>query len=107
MIRINGIWESVKDIDDLFRIVAENIGYEFAYELKRVCDRSNENLEETIYSLECEIEDLESINNDLDDVAYSLENLKDQIDELRGYIVENDDGSDFIRGMKKALGIVE
>ena len=107
MIQIKGIWESVQDIDDLFRIATENVGYEFACELKRICNSPNDETEDRIHSLKCKIEELESINNDYEDIEQSLEYLNNHIDELRGYIAENDDGSNFLKGMKKALEFIE
>lgn len=36
MIMINGIWEQVKDMSDIIRIVSENISYEFANEVEKI-----------------------------------------------------------------------
>lgn len=107
MIQINGIWESVNDVDDLYRIAFENIGQEFACKLKYICDKPNKDLEEQIRSLECEIEELELITVDYDDIEQRLDYLDGQIKKLHDHIANNDDNSDFIKGMKSALAIIE
>lgn len=36
MIMINGNWEQVKDLSDVFRIISENIGSEFAQKVEEI-----------------------------------------------------------------------
>lgn len=107
MLKINGIWEPIQDVDDLFLIAAENISYEFANELKRIFNSHNDEMEDTIRSLESKIDELESIQNDYEDIEHNLRYLNDNIDKLRSYIAKNDDGSEFTKGMKKALELIE
>lgn len=38
MIMINGVWEQVKDISDVIRIVFENIGCEFAQKVEEIIE---------------------------------------------------------------------
>lgn len=38
MIMINRIWEQVKDLSDVLRIVSENIGYEFAQKVEEIIE---------------------------------------------------------------------
>lgn len=107
MIQINGVWETVEDIDDLFRIATENVGYEFAHVLKRIYISKDEDFREEVCSLKSEIDELEATCNDYDDIEQSLFDLENRIDKLRVYIGDNNDGSVFIRGMQKALEFIE
>ena len=46
IILINDNWEQVKDLSDVVRIVEENIGFEFAREVEKICGEPSEDLEE-------------------------------------------------------------
>ena len=46
IILINDNWEQVKDLSDIVRIVEENIGFEFAREVERICGEPSADLEE-------------------------------------------------------------
>lgn len=101
------MWESIKDFDDLYRIVTDNIGYEFAYEVRHIWNEQGENIEDKIHELQSEIDELETIANDYDDIQERLDNIDGQLSELRDYIYASDNSSDFIKGMKKALEIID
>jgi len=107
MIQINGIWESIQDVDDLLRITTENISYEFACEVRRIWNEQSENIKDEIHELQSEIDELETIINDYDDIQEQLNYIYGQLNELRDYIDANDNSSDFIKGMKKALEIID
>ena len=82
MIMINGQWELVKDIDDVCRIVEENISTEFAQKVREIFDMSGE-----INELKYEIEDLNTENNllenQLDDAYSDYENLEEVVEKLK------------------------
>lgn len=44
MIMINGIWEQVKDLSDVLRIVSENIGDEFAQKVEEIFEEIKEGI---------------------------------------------------------------
>lgn len=81
-ILINNNWEQVKDIDDIYRIVSENINKEFADEVKSLFEQNDK-----IYDLECEIEELEidkaSLENQLDDEQSAYEELEEIVEKLK------------------------
>lgn len=107
MIQINGIWEPVQDVDDLFRITKENMGYEFACELKRVYSLPNEELNDKIRELQSELDELETITNDYEEIQERLDYMEEQLSGLREYVAANDDGSEYINGIKKAIEMIE
>lgn len=92
---INGNWEQVKDLSDVLRIVSENIGDEFAQKIKEVFQDNEDKIEE----LEIDISELRLKENNLKD-------LNKQLDILEDYIDENKDGTDYMRGMRKAYDII-
>ena len=104
MIYVNENWESVKDISDVIRIVSENINREVAEKVQYIYD-NNPKLER-INELECELADLEIETSDYDEIYNSLSDLEHSLDKLDKYISNNDDGSDFIKGMKKAYQMI-
>ena len=79
---INGQWEPVRDIDDVCRIVEENISTEFARKVREIFDVSNEcdELRWEISDLEDEIRGFE---NDLDEKENECENLESVIEKLK------------------------
>lgn len=95
MIMINGNWEQVKHLSDVFRIVSENIGSEFA-----------QNVEEIFESNECKIEELEMDISKLRLKEDVLKDLNRRLDILENYIDENNDGTDYMRGMEKAFEMI-
>lgn len=107
MILINNQWEQIDNLFDIVRIVKENIGDEFAREIEKVCGKASKGLEERIYELESELDDMEIQTNDYDDILQSLNYLNEQLDKLQEYIDENEDGSDFMKGMIKANEMIE
>lgn len=107
MVMINNNWEQVKDLSDIIRIVEENIGYEFAREVEKVCGEPSEDLKLRIIQLESKIEDMETRTNDYDDISASLDYLNNQLDKLENYIIENDNGTDFMEGMRRAYKMIE
>ena len=92
---INGNWEQVKDLSDVLRIVSENIGSEFA-----------QNVEEIFESNECKIEELEMDISKLRLKEDVLKDLNRRLDILENYIDENNDGTDYMRGMEKAFEMI-
>lgn len=107
MILINNHWEQVKHLSDIIRIVKENIGDELAREIEKVCGEASKGLEERIYEIESELDDMEVQTNDYNDILQSLDYLNEQLDKLEKYIDENEDGSDFMEGMIKAYEMIE
>lgn len=107
MIMINGSWEQVKDLSDVFRIVSENIGGEFAHKIEEICGEPSEELYAAYQMIENEKDELEKKCNDYDDISESLDYLNEQIDKLEKYIDENADGTDFMEGMIKAFEMIE
>jgi len=95
MIMINGNWEQVKHLSDVLRIVSENIGSEFA-----------QNVEEIFESNECKIEELEMDISKLRLKEDVLKDLNRRLDILENYIDENNDGTDYMRGMEKAFEMI-
>ena len=95
MIMINGNWEQVKDLSDILRIAAENIGDEFA-----------QKIEEIFKYNEYKIEDLEIRISELELKSNHLKDLNRQLDILENYIEENKDGTDYMRGMEKAYDMI-
>ena len=82
MIMINGQWEQVKDIGDIYRITSELICKEFADEVKSIFDMQDE-----INELEDEISDLKeentSLENQLEDEQSSYEGLEEIVEKLK------------------------
>lgn len=107
IILINNNWEQVKDLSDIVCIVEENIGYEFAREVERICGEPSADLELEIIQLESKIEDMKTQTNDYNDMSASLNYLDEQLDKLEEYIDDNDDGTDFMEGMRKAYKMIE
>ena len=95
MIMINGNWEQVKHLSDVLRIVSENIGSEFA-----------QNVEEIFESNECKIEELEMDISELRLKEDVLKDLSRRLDILENYIDENNDGTDYMEGMRKAFEMI-
>ena len=95
MIMINGNWEQVKHLSDVLIIVSENIGSEFA-----------QNVEEIFESNECKIEELEMDISKLRLKEDVLKDLNRRLDILENYIDENNDGTDYMRGMEKAFEMI-
>ena len=58
MIMINDQWEQVKDTDDVYRIVEQNIGTEFVQKVREIFDMSDQ-----INELQYEIEALNTESN--------------------------------------------
>lgn len=65
MILINNNWEQVKDLSDIVRIVEENIGYEFAREVERICGEPGIEIAEENIKLEDQVTDLKDAQRDL------------------------------------------
>ena len=65
MVLINDKWEQVKDLSDIVRIVEENIGYEFAREVERICGEPGIEIEEENIRLEEKVSDLKDVQRDL------------------------------------------
>ena len=109
MIMINGNWEQVENLSDIYRIVSENIGDEFAKKVEEICGETilKDELIETIQRLKNENEDLKQRCNDYNDILESLDYLNEQLDELEKYIDENADDTDFMDGMKEAYKMIE
>lgn len=95
MIMINGNWEQVIDLSDVLRIVSENIGSEFAQKIEEIFKENEDKIEE----LEIDISKLKLKENNLKD-------LNEQLDILEDYIDENKDGTDYMRGMRKAYDMI-
>lgn len=106
IVLINNNWEQVKDLSDIVRIVKENIGDEFAREVEKICGEPSADLEDRIIQLESQIEDMEIQTNDYDDISQSLDYLNEQLDKLEKYIAVNDDGTEFMEGMRKAYKMI-
>ena len=92
---INGNWEQVIDLSDVLRIVSENIGSEFAQKIEEIFKENEDKIEE----LEIDISKLKLKENNLKD-------LNEQLDILEDYIDENKDGTDYMRGMRKAYDMI-
>ena len=71
-----------------------------------MCGELSADLEERIIQLESKIEDMETQTNDYDDISASLNYLNEQLDKLENYIGDNDDGTDFMEGMRKAYKMI-
>lgn len=95
MIMINGMWEQVKDLSDVIRIVSENIDDEFAQKVEEIFQDNEDKIEE----LEIDISELRLKENNLKD-------LNKQLDILENYIDENKDGTDYMGGMRKAYDMI-
>lgn len=95
MIMINGNWEQVIDLSDVLRIVSENIGSEFAQKVEEIFQDNEDKIEE----LEIDISELRL-------KECHLKDLNKQLDILENYIDENKDGTDYMRGMRKAYDII-
>lgn len=78
MIMINGNWEQVKDLSDIVRIVSENIGYEFARKVERICGEP---------SLELEEENL-MLGNKIDNLKYTQKKLRELFIKVLNLAVE-------------------
>lgn len=92
---INEIWEQVADLSDALRIISETISSEFA-----------QGIEEIFIENECKIEGLEM---NIAELRLKEEHLKDinrQLDSLENYINENQDKTDYMRGMEKAYTMI-
>jgi DNA repair exonuclease SbcCD ATPase subunit len=107
VILINNNWEDIQNINDVVRLVEENMGSEFAKTVKKICEKPTKELQDEIQSLESDIEDLEDMTNNYDNILQSLEYLEAQLDKLEKYIDENSDGSDYMKGMSKAFDMIE
>ena len=79
---INDQCEPVRDIDDVCRIVEENIGDEFAQKVREFISMRNEvdELRWTINDLEDEIRGFE---NDLDEKEIAYDNLESVVEKLK------------------------
>ena len=64
-------------------------------------------LKDVFDELQTRIEDLESENNDYDDIYQSLTYLNDQLFKLEKHIDDNADGTDYWRGMQDAYDMIE
>jgi hypothetical protein len=96
MIMINGNWEQVKDLSDVIKIASENIGDEFGQKIKEIFEENKYKIEE----LEVDISELRLKGDQLKDLIKQLDILED-------YIEKNKDGTDYMRGMKKAYDMIE
>ena len=96
MIMINGNWKQIRDLSDVLKIAAENIGDEFAQKVKEIFKDN-----------ECKIEELEIDISELRLKENHLKHLNRQLDILENYIDENKDGTDYMRGMEKAYDMIE
>lgn len=96
MIMINGNWEQVKDLSDVIKIASENIGDEFGQKIKEIFEKNKYKIEE----LEVDISELRLKGDQLKDLIKQLDILED-------YIEKNKDGTDYMRGMKKAYDMIE
>lgn len=96
MIMINGNWEQVKDLSDVIKIASENIGDEFGQKIKEIFEENEYKIEE----LEMDISELRLKEDQLKDLIKQLDILED-------YIEKNKDGTDYMRGMKKAYDMIE
>lgn len=93
MILINNNWEHCDSIEDIIRIIDENMSYEFSKKIKCI-------LEEIIYHYKFENENLESY---IDECEYRLGIYEDKLYELseriNEYIREYGTEDDYIQGM--------
>lgn len=105
-ILINGYWEDIQDLDDVFRVVDEKVGRELANEIKIICSKPHQELQDEISNLESIIEDLELQTCDYDSISDNFEYLNGQLIKLKKYIEENADETDFMKGMQKALNMI-
>ena len=96
MIMINWNWEQVKDLSDVIKIASENIGDEFGQKIKEIFEENKYKIEE----LEVDISELRLKGDQLKDLIKQLDILED-------YIEKNKDGTDYMRGMKKAYDMIE
>lgn len=110
MVLINGNWEQVKNFDDVLRIVRENIGDEFAKEVERIGNEPDEDLQDRIWQLENDLEELELGTEDYDDIQNRLEELNDNLDKLYKYVekYECKDKLDdqYVKGMMDAYKMI-
>lgn len=97
----------VRNLSEALIIIRENIGDEFARRVKEVCKEEYEPSENMISELKETIEYLEMDLNAYEDVEESLDYLEDRLDELREYIEKNDNGTDYMNGMRKAYKMIE
>ena len=64
-------------------------------------------MQSQVSDLKDELVALEKEFSDYDDISADLEHMKDKLDNLRCYIDDYEDGSEFMKGMKYACGMVE
>lgn len=91
IIMIKNNWEIIKDLDDSLKIISENIGEEFSFEIKKIFEENKNRI------------------LDLETTEEELKYLINNICEARNYIDENEDKkeSDFCKGMKFALDMIK
>lgn len=75
IVLINNNWEQIKDLSDIVRIVEENIGYEFAKEVERICGEPSADLEEENLMLENKIDNLKSTQKELRNLFIKVLNM--------------------------------
>lgn len=97
----------VQNLSEALIIIRENIGDEFARRVKEVCKEEYEPSEDMISELQETIESLEMDLNTYESAQESLDYLEDRLDELREYIEKKDDGTDFMNGMREAYKMIE
>ena len=105
MILINGGWEIVENIDDIERIIRDELSEELGIELSKQA--------KDIELDSGELDDLKNENDEMsDELSYyydmetRYEAIIEKMKELEDYIDKNADGTDFMEGMKKALDIM-
>lgn len=99
MIMINGNWEQIKDFSDVLRIVSENLGEELSKKISEEFER----LELEIKDLNEEIIDLDF---DFDTMESDLNRLQRKVGELKDYIDNNNNGTEFMAGMLAAYEMI-
>lgn len=89
MIRINGNWETLRDLHDISKIIREYYNDELADELDKLIP---EHTDEDYDDLESELKDKENEISELEDELAEKDNdicdLKDEIEELESRIEE-------------------
>ena len=53
------------------------------------------------------MDELETITNDYEEIQERLDYMEEQLSGLREYVAANDDGSEYINGIKKAIEMIE
>jgi peptidoglycan hydrolase CwlO-like protein len=80
MVLINDIWHDPKDLDDVSQIIRELFSWDLADKMDELVEASNRDYEDNLESKDNEIDDLnEEINNFMNDI----QDLQNEIDELR------------------------